>query len=421
MWWVPLILVGTSLLALPRSAASARPAASRSAAGTQSPRMVSTDGNLPASLYLELRTQTLAHARLIAGPRLKNPNLGAGGLDRNAAMALAEQRASRLHRFGFSSQAASTNALLSERPATLLPSSTSNQPAQQAKIPAQTDVVPHKSSCSVPAIREVNGRAGSPIFTPAEPDNHYRITGCGFGFVPGTVRLQPSGFGSTAGTTVQPIALELEGMRPWTDDHIDVRIGSGLTGVSDYTADLVVQLSSGRTVQLVHCQFLATRGEPQLLRSIPAAWVRLDATSLSARAIHQVEFESPPVAGAEVPPDAVGSSAFIVRSNSQAFNTGRDSYDLSQLAPGWVIESVQLRVFNAACPGESKLPVSNGSWETSWTAHGFDVAWVGETCSSPIPPVFNFTFSSSQYATNVWVIGPAGTQPFLNGISAARP
>src|SRR6185503_6864634 len=106
-----------------------------------SPRMGSTDGNLPASLYLELRRQTLAHARLIAGPRLKKPNVGAGGLERNAEMALAAQRASRLHRLGFSSQAASTNSLLSERPATLLPSSTSNQAAQQAKIPAQTDVV----------------------------------------------------------------------------------------------------------------------------------------------------------------------------------------------------------------------------------------------------------------------------------------
>ena len=32
-----------------------------------------------------------------------------------------------------------------------------------------------------------------------------------------------------------------------------------------------------------------------------------------------------------------------------------------------------------------------------------------------------FSLSSSQYATNVWVIGPAGTQPILNGISARQP
>ena len=411
------------MLVLPHPPASPHTVASASSLGAPSPTTQTgvPEGSLPASRYLELRTQTLAHARLISGPRLKNPNLAPGGVDRNSATVLAGQRARRLNRIGFSSQSASATALLSDRPATLLPSSTSNQPAQQPGIHVQTEAVARKSSCSVPAIHEVNGRASNPVFTPAEPDSHYRITGCGFGFAPGTVRLQPNVSGSTLGPALQPIALELEGLKPWTDDHIDVGINSGLTGIPDFSANLVIQLPNGRTVQLSHCQFLAARGEPQLLRSIPAAWVRLDATSLSARAIHQVEFESPPVAGAEVPPDAVGSSAFIVRSNFQAFSTGRDSYDLSQLAPGWAIESVQLRVFNAACPGESKLPVSNGSWETSWTAHGFVVAWADETCSSPIPPVFNFTLSSSQYATNVWVIGPAGTQPFPNNFSARQP
>jgi hypothetical protein len=423
MCWIPLVLAGTSLLALPHPPAFARTVASGSAPGAASPTIQTGDpeGNLPASRYLELRMQTLAQARLIAGPRLKNPNLATGGLDRNAVAALAEQRASRLNRAGFSSQSAGGTALLSDRPAALLDSSSTNQPAQQPRIPTQTELDTHKSSCSVPGIHEVNGRTSSPVFTPAEPDSHYRITGCGFGSSPGTVRLQPSVSGSTPGPALQPIALVLEGFRSWTDDHIDVRINSSLTGVPDFTADLVIQLPNGRSIRLPHCQFLAARGEPQLLRSIPAAWVHLDATSLSARAIHQVEFESPPVAGAEVPPDAVGASAFIVRSNPQAFSTGRDTYDLSQLAPGWVIESVQLRVFNAACPGQSKLPVSNGVWETSWTAHGFVVAWADETCSSPIPPVFNFTLSSSQYATNVWVIGPAGTQPILTSMSARQP
>jgi hypothetical protein len=122
-----------------------------------------------------------------------------------------------------------------------------------------------------------------------------------------------------------------------------------------------------------------------------------------------------------MPPDAAGASAFITRSDSQPFSTGKDVYDFSQLAPGWVVESVQLRVFNAACPGESKVSVSNGSWETSWTPHGFVVLWADETCSSPIPPVFNFTLSSSQYATDVWVIGPAGTQPLPNNMNVRQP
>ena len=420
MRWISLVLAGTSLLALHHWPASARPIVSRSAVRAPSPVTQTgvPNGNLPISRYLELRTQTLTSARVIVGPRLKNPNLTSGGLERRVATALAEQRASRLGRVGFSSQA-SSSPLLRDGPVTLLSSSASNQLAPQPGVAVRAELASHKVNCSVPAIHDVNGRVSGPVFTPGEPDSHYQIAGCGFGSAPGTVRLQPSV--PASGTPIQPIELQLETLRSWSDDHIDVRINPGLKGIPDFTADLVIQLPNGRTVQLSHCQFLATRGEPQLLRSIPAAWVRLDATSLSARAIRQVEFESPPAAGAEAPPDAVGSSAFIVRSDPQAFSAGRDSYDLSQLSPGWVIESVQLRVFNAACPGESKRPVLNGSWETSWTTHGFDVAWADETCSTPIPPVFNFTLSSSQYATSVWVIGPAGTQPFANNIGARQP
>ena len=421
MRWLPLILAGILLPAFPQLLDAG--ALAHSSGGTEPARSVQTtspEGNLPASRYLELRTQSLVHARLIAGPRLKNPNLN-GGLDRTIATTLAEQRASRLNRVGAPSPPPSTATLLSDHPATLLPSPTTAQLTQQARGPLQHEPVPQKYPCSFPAVRAVNGRSYSPVFTPVEPDNHYRITGCGFGSAPGIVRLQPSSTSLPLGPTLQPITLQLDTLSAWADDHIDVHVNSSLTGVPDFTADLVIQFPNGRTIQMPRCQFLAARGEPQLLRAIPAAWVRLDATSLSARAIHQVEFESPPVDGEELPPDATGSSAFIVRSDPQAFATGKDSYDLSQLAPGWVIESVQLRVFNAVCPGESKIPVSNGSWETTWTPRGFVVVWADETCASPIPPVFNFTLSSSQYATNIWVIGPAGTQPLPNNFNARQP
>jgi hypothetical protein len=423
MCWIPLIFVGTSLLALPHPLAVAGTIASRSPAApaARSTQTTPPEGNLPAADYLELRTQTLAHARLIAGTRLKNPSLATGGLDRDIATALAEQRANLLSRVGLGSPAAATTTLISEHPATLLSPPTVAQPTQQVQAPRDSITIPKRSSCSWPAIRAVNGRSISPVFTPVEPDNHYRLTGCGFGSTPGIVRLQPNLTGPSLGPTPQPITFQLDTLGSWTDDHIDVHINPSLTGVPDFTADLIIQFPNGRTVQLTRCQFLAARGHPQLLRAIPAAWVRLDATSLSARAIRQVEFESPPVAGEEIPPEAVGSSAFIARSDPQAFATGKDSYDLSQLAPGWAIESVQLRVFNAVCPGEGKLPVSNGSWATTWAPRGFVVAWADETCASPIPPVFNFTFSSSQYAMNIWVVGPVGTQPLSSNINARQP
>ncbi len=384
------------------------------------PQTVPVEGNLPASSYLELRKQTLAHARLISGPRLKNPNLASGGIDRGMASALAEERANRLSRSGITSPPPGTTTLLSGSPTTLLPTPGSTLPAGQTRSQPFHETAPKNPGCSWPAIRAVNGRSISPVFTPAEPDNHYRISGCAFGRTPGIVRLQPAPAGILPGPPLRPITLQLETPSSWTDDYIDVHINPTLTGIPDLTVDLVVQLSSGLTVRMPRCRFLAVRGEPQLLRSIPASWVGLDATLLSARVIRQVEFESPPLASEEVPPGAVGASAFVARSDPREFATGKDTYDVSQLAPGWAIDSVQLRVLDAVCPGENKLAVSNGSWETTWTPRGFVVAWARETCASPIPPVFNFTLSSSQYAMDVWVIGPAGTQP-LSSTFTARP
>jgi len=413
MCWIPLCLAGTSLLALPHlQYAAGRSFALASAASppAYSAQTTQAEGNLPTSSYLELRKQTLAHARLISGPRLKNPNLASGGIDRGIASALAEERADRLNRIGLTPPAAGTAALLSGHPATLLSSPESSPPTSTTRNPMIRDAASKSPSCPLPVIRAVNGRSTSPVFTPAEPDNHYRISGCAFGSTPGMVRLQPA----PANPSLESITLKLDTPSSWSDDHIDVHINSALTGLPDFTADLIVQLSSGVSVRMPRCQFLAVRGDPQLLHSIPAASVRLDATTLPARAIHQVEFESPPIASGEVPPEASGASAFISRSDPREFASGKDTYDLSQLAPGWAIDSVQLRVFDAACPGENKVAVSSGSWETSWTSHGFVVAWAGETCASPIPPVFNFMLSSSQYALDVWVIGPAGTQAFPN-------
>lgn len=423
MSWISLYLAGTSLLALPHlhRAAQGNAVSSSASSVAYSAQTASAEGNLPASTYLELRKQTLAHARPISGPRLKNPALASGGIDRVMAAALAEQRANRLSRVGVIAAPPGATTLLSGHPATLLNMGPSTPPSAQMTSPLSHGAASKNPGCTFPAIRTVNGRSVSPVFTPAEPDNHYRISGCAFGTRPGMVRLQPAANAPALGPPPQPITLELETLTSWTDDSIDVHINAALTGTPDFTADLVVQLSSGITLRMPRCQFLAVRGEPQLLRSIPASWVRLDAPLLSARAIRQVEFESPPVASEEVPLGAVGASTFIARSDPRDFATGKDTYDLSQLAPGWAIDSVQIRVLDAACPGENKLAVTNGSWETSWTPRGFVVAWARETCASPIPPVFNFTLSSSQYAMDVWVVGPAGTLPLPNNFTVARP
>jgi hypothetical protein len=372
------------------------------------------EGSLPADRYQQLRLQTLAHARLITGPRIKNPRIADGGLDRDVVASLAEQRLWRQAHLGATVALSQAHPLLSDQATTLLPNAHSSSTAVMEPAAGLRPL--HSSMpCVAPTIRSVNGKATGSIFTPAEPDNHFHIEGCSFGQVAGTVRLQASSRVLQPGVLAAQIYLRLDGPGAWKNDSIDVYIDPGLKSISDFIADLIIQLPNGREAQLAGCAFVASRGEPQLLRKIPASWVALDATATSARAIEQLEFESPPFTSEQVPLDAVGTSAFVARSDPSRFSIGRDSYDLSQLAHGWTVESVQLSVFDAACPGENVQAESQGNWTTNWSAHGFVIAWASETCANRIPPLFNFILNSSQYAVRVWLIGPAGTQPMGGG------
>src|SRR4051812_14386074 len=137
MNWISLCLAGTSLLALPHlhRAAQGNTVSSSASLFVHSAQTASAEGNLPASTYLELRKQTLAHARLISGPRLKNPNLAAGGIDRGIASALVEERANRLSRVAVIAPPAGTTTLLSGHSTTLLSKGASTLPSAQMPTP----------------------------------------------------------------------------------------------------------------------------------------------------------------------------------------------------------------------------------------------------------------------------------------------
>ena len=370
--------------------------------------------NLPADQYKELRNQTLAHANVLSGPRVRNPHISASGMSREVISGLAEQRAY------LENHAGTTLAFLSR--ASNLPGSASVGPLPEAIDPAPLspayDSVAHlastgKSDCA-PGIHTVNGRTTGILFTPTAPDNYYILEGCGFGVRRGNAWLQSR---PDAATGQRPLVVPLQSAGDlWADKRIELVLNSALTGIPDFAADLIVQFADGRQMKLTNCLFVASRGEPQLLRTIPASWVALEATSTPSHSIGQLEYVSPPVTSEEVPSGAVGSSAFIVRSDPQAFRSGQDNFDFSQLAPGWVVESVQLIRFESICPGEDSPGESSGNWTTNWTARGgFSIAWATQTCRSQIPPVFNFALNLSQYSAKVWVVGPAGTPPLRRG------
>lgn len=369
--------------------------------------------NLPADRYKELRSQTLAHANVLSGPRIRNPHISTSGMSREVISGLAEQRAYVEAHGGrmltFSSRASNPVRGTSEDPSLAAIDPVSTASAQQPAV----HLTASKGDCT-PGIRRVNGRAAGAIFTPAEPDNYYILEGCGFGVRRGNAWLQPRPY--AASTAQRSLIVPLQSSADsWTDTKIELILNSALTGFPDFAADLIVQLADGQQLRLTGCFFVASRGEPQLLTTIPASWVALEATSTASHSIQQLEYVSPPVANEELPSGAVGSSAFIVRSDLQSFRSGRDNFDFSQLAPGWVVESVQLIRFVSTCPGEDRPSESSGNWTASWTARGFSIAWATQTCTSRIPPVFNFALNYSQYSAKVWVVGPAGTPPLRRG------
>lgn len=339
---------------------------------------------LPASDYSRLTTLALAKANAHLGPRMRNPRLAVHGWDPALRAILNEQREYLLsHPSAFRETSSNGDALLT---AGLF-----------------------SASCSSPGIAAINGRAAEAVFTPDAPDSRYRIEGCGFGREPGKVWIESEPSANTPGRSARPIMLQLDSSGAWSNTEINVHFEEGLSGIGDSAVRLVVQLADGRVLHFDSCHFVAARGEPTLFRTIPVSWVKLDPTMSSLRPIRQLEFLSSPPAGDDVPADAVGTSALVVRSDLYEFVPGMDVYDFSALQPGWVVESVQIQMYDGDCTGDVTRASSFGDWRTAFDARGFRVWWSSRSCSSFIPPVFHFDVTLSEYAVRVWVIGPVGT------------
>lgn len=165
-----------------------------------------------------------------------------------------------------------------------------------------------------------------------------------------------------------------------------------------------------RNSKLTGGSFLAARDpNPKLLTSFPSSWVKLQPTMAGSRAIKQLEFVSPTFKGGDVPDSAVGTSALVIRSDSQAFANGTDTFDFSQLLNNWVVDHVDLLPYAESCPGTSSNKESAGRWDIQHDAHILTIRWVRDSCASYIPPFYGFNMSLSEYALKVWVIGPIGT------------
>jgi hypothetical protein len=333
---------------------------------------------IAADDYKQLRAQALATARVLVAPRQKNPGITNAGWKPAVSRVLDQQQAYLESR--------------ARRPHNDLP---------KHIVPAY--------ECNGPAIRTVNGNHNGVIFTPWTSANVYIIEGCFFGSTRGRVQLE---LNATVGEAAPSIALHVDNTTAaWSDHEITAHLDTHLSGIPDSPVTLAIYPANGTRVELPGCFFVALRGEPQLLKLIPASWISLHATKVRSRALEQLEYVSPPVQGNGVPKDTGEMSALIVRSDSEHFEPGNDTYDFANLSPGWAVHSVQLQTYSIACPADVTYEESFGHWDLTWEQRRFTVSWGGDTCLSYPFPFFNFSLSFSQYAAKVWVIGPVGTQP----------
>lgn len=345
--------------------------------------------------YQKLRSQVLK-AWVETRPKVKNPAISSDGLSPGIVSALQEQR-NYLETHG---AVAFTRAPLQAAARESVGDNSRKSLSLSADPP-----------CRGPMIQSVNGKTRAVVFTPTAADNRYRIEGCFFGDAPGIVQLEARSRPHQP-KTIPPIPMRLDStsLRAWSDHELNVQLDTELRGIPDYSVMLVIYTARHRRVELHGCRFVAARSGPQLLSMIPSTWVSLYPSGVGPRSIRQLEYVSPTQAGGAVPQDATAASAFVVRSDREPFAIGRDSYDFSQLNPGWVVDSVQLLTYSMSCPEGATAAQLFGRWEAEWTPLGVTVAFEDSVCASSVPR-FAFTMSLSQYAIRVWVVGPSGTQP----------
>lgn len=385
--FVSVILAGLLLL-MGGTSAAAQQTATASTRQQRGPQVSVDARELPADEYARLKAVAMAGSRSRFGPRIRNPKIASDGLAGVEVSILDEQQAylRRSHERGIPAQAV----------------------FRQASSLWMTGVL---GSCPTPIVASVNGRVTNAVFTPRLGDNHFRIEGCGFGAEPGEVFLQANFDAVTTGIPARPIILQVEGIEGWSETAIDVRLDPRLSGVFDSDVKLVVRRANGYEGEFAGCRFIAARGEPTRLKTIAGSWVKLTLTTTSSRPIRELEYLSPPVGAKDVPRDAPRTSALVARADSEPFAAASDTYDFSFLNPGWAVDSIQLESYSPTCPGDVTRSEQAGSWNASFDAYGFTIAWASTACSSFIPPTFRFSLSSSLYAVKVWVVGPVGTEP----------
>lgn len=266
-------------------------------------------------------------------------------------------------------------------------------------------------------IGAVTGQTTKFVFTPISKYNLYSIHGCNFG------DDQP---GRKAWIYTAGFHADFQ-IEAWTDDLIVMKLGENISGVLDLdNLQLVIHRADGKEVQAGGFRFFAARDEGVLLRYIPPGWRKLDwnITGQHEWSQHPSLQSNSPVSGPYVPASASGvTSIYVTRGMNDKFTPATDSFDLSQLPKGWVVESVSWTTFPANCPYVVTYRQDFGQWDVQWSVRGgqaIQVSWGDTSCSGfepnpflGIPTNIYQNRTQSSYALKVFVRGPRGTESLL--------
>jgi hypothetical protein len=327
------------------------------------------------------------------------------------------------------------------------PSQTSSAPGNTSSSTAR--VVPNIDmtvlTCTHdPTLRilTVSGAQQAVILSADATANLYTVKGCSFG---------PNGANNKAWIYGRNLHVDLA-IQHWDDNQIALTFDPQLRGVNDSSdVHLVLQRGDGQQLDTAGYKFYAAR-ETLPLGGIPALTTGVFKAATGGHFDdgdtgnqESVGFSTPasdyPSAFAEVSrwmratKDRPSGNVFIAdnlvgkETNGEDFVFvdpsrdklhGSDFFDFSKLAPGFATYAFALMGWQPSgdlCPSEADSlqntsPTTDGSWNADWDGNNIRVSnWVMASCRDL--EVFAETFvKQSQYALQVWVVGPRGIDPW---------
>ena len=247
------------------------------------------------------------------------------------------------------------------------------------------------------------------VFTQDPQYNDYKIVGCNFGNTQGQAHLN----GPFRSGVVQ---LQI---KSWTDTGIEVMLDPNLKGEPDQNSvSLVINPVGSAQGQLQNCKFYALRQEVTLPSLSPSAVTLATIIDDGGAPVPTAKFSSPYKDPLPSAPEVF--TAGVDRYDFYRFNPATDTWDLSNLAPGFVATQFSLShwAVETCDTGGLSITVSDptvyhdGQWSAQWDP-GNPKRILVNIAEEHCHDSQGTDASSSSYALEIQVSGPIGVNPVM--------